>query len=106
MQRATTLLLALFCGMACGPAAPPPPPPPPTTTTPGLHIHNDQRDSPCPFPPEADVKGIDSADVTIRVYVGADGSAKSVEILEDPGNGFGRAATQCAMLWHFRRVDG
>ncbi|KYF51318.1 hypothetical protein BE08_45435 [Sorangium cellulosum] len=51
----------------------------------------------CFFPEEADRKGIDNATVVLWVHVEPDGSARTVQILHDPGNGFGRAAAQCAM---------
>ena len=50
----------------------------------------------CEFPPEADVEGIDSAVVLLSVTVGPNGRAKSVTVLRDPGNGFGRAVRSCA----------
>ena len=51
----------------------------------------------CPFPPEADSEGVDSAVVSIMVTVRADGSVQSVKVVSDPGTGFGRAARQCAL---------
>jgi protein TonB len=59
----------------------------------------------CPFPPEADSNGIDSAVVTIRVTVAADGSVRAVAILSDPGHGFGSAAQRCAFArqWNSAR---
>jgi protein TonB len=50
----------------------------------------------CEFPPEADVEDIDNAVVQLTVIVGANGRAKSVTVLRDPGNGFGQAARTCA----------
>ena len=50
----------------------------------------------CEFPPEADVEDIDTAVVQLTVTVGANGRAKSVTVLRDPGNGFGQAARTCA----------
>jgi len=50
----------------------------------------------CEFPAEADVEGIDSAVVQLSVTVGPNGRAKSVSVLRDPGNGFGRSARSCA----------
>jgi protein TonB len=50
----------------------------------------------CDFPPEADAEQIDEAYVTLQVVVGADGKAKKVTVLKDPGHGFGRMAYQCA----------
>jgi periplasmic protein TonB len=50
----------------------------------------------CEFPAEADIEGIDSAVVQLTVTVGANGRAKAVAILRDPGNGFGQSARSCA----------
>ncbi len=55
------------------------------------------KDWNCPFPPEADSEQIDQAFPTIQVAVRADGSPERVTVLSDPGHGFGRAATRCAM---------
>ncbi len=55
------------------------------------------KDWNCPFPPEADSEQIDQAFPTIQVAVRADGTAERVTVLSDPGHGFGRAATRCAM---------
>jgi hypothetical protein len=57
----------------------------------------DPRDSSCGFPSEAAVAKIDAAAVTLRVLVGPDGLPKAVQVLEQPGFGFGSAATRCAM---------
>ncbi len=51
----------------------------------------------CPFPPEADAEGRDSAVATIVVTVRPDGSPASVSVIADPGAGFGRAARKCAL---------
>jgi periplasmic protein TonB len=50
----------------------------------------------CGFPPEADRDEVNSATVTLVVTVGANGRARSVAVLSDPGHGFGRQARQCA----------
>lgn len=50
----------------------------------------------CGFPAEADMEGINRAVVTLAVTVGPDGRAKSVTVLQDPGNGFGKLARSCA----------
>ncbi len=55
------------------------------------------KDWNCPFPPEADSEQIDQAFPTVQVAVRADGTPERVTVLSDPGHGFGRAATQCAM---------
>lgn len=51
----------------------------------------------CPFPPEADAEGRDSAVATIVVTVRPDGTPASVSVVADPGAGFGRAARKCAL---------
>jgi protein TonB len=51
----------------------------------------------CPFPAEADADQIDQAVVTIMVTVRPDGSPLSVNVVKDPGHGFGRAARMCAL---------
>lgn len=51
----------------------------------------------CGFPPEADAEQINQARVRLVVVVGADGRPTSVNILSDPGYGFGRIARNCAM---------
>jgi protein TonB len=51
----------------------------------------------CPFPPEADAEGRDSAVAVIVVTVRPDGSPQSVSVVQDPGAGFGRAARKCAL---------
>jgi protein TonB len=54
------------------------------------------RDWECPFPPQADVAGIDEAIVLLQVNVDASGHATGVTILKDPGSGFADAARACA----------
>lgn len=51
----------------------------------------------CPYPAEAQLDGVDFGVVQMSVTVGADGRAKSVTILKDPGSGFGSQARQCAL---------
>jgi protein TonB len=51
----------------------------------------------CPFPGEADADQIDRASVMIQVKVKPDGSPESVQVVQDPGHGFGREAKKCAM---------
>ena len=50
-----------------------------------------------PFPAEADAENINQAVVRMVVVVGPDGRPKSVTLLSDPGNGFGREAKRFAM---------
>jgi protein TonB len=51
----------------------------------------------CPFPEEADEIGLDAALVTLRVGVDRQGSVARVDVVRDPGDGFGREARRCAM---------
>lgn len=51
----------------------------------------------CPFPLEADVERIRNATTTIRVSVNAADTLVRVDIVQDPGHGFGEAARRCAM---------
>jgi protein TonB len=53
--------------------------------------------SSCPFPAEADIEQVDYAVVTLIVTVRVDGTPRSVQVLSDPGHGFGRAARMCAL---------
>jgi protein TonB len=55
----------------------------------------------CPFPPEADVAQLDEAYVTLQVEVRADGTAATVRVIQDPGNGFGREAKRCALATRY-----
>ena len=75
-------------------AAPPGPPPPDKSRAAGLRGSSEWK---CPWPSEADAEQIDDAYVTVQVAVGADGHAKTVTLLNDPGHGFGREARLCAM---------
>jgi protein TonB len=50
----------------------------------------------CPFPPEADQRGIDEAVVRLALQVDDRGRVTEVMIEQDPGNGFGREAVACA----------
>jgi protein TonB len=55
----------------------------------------------CGFPWEADRDRIDHAIAQIQVTVKPDGTAESVELVFDPGHGFGRVAKSCAMKQHW-----
>src|SRR5450631_3533555 len=55
----------------------------------------------CPWPSEADARQVDQETVVIRVAVAVDGRADRVEVLQDPGSGFGTAARQCALATRF-----
>lgn len=51
----------------------------------------------CPWPADDETEDIDVALVSIAVTVDATGHAVRVDVLIDPGHGFGRAARRCAM---------
>lgn len=55
----------------------------------------------CPWPEKADALSIDRQKVPLRAVVNTDGTLKSVEILSDPGFGFGEAARRCASSQSF-----
>ncbi|WP_394835885.1 hypothetical protein LVJ94_03115 [Pendulispora rubella] len=59
----------------------------------------------CPFPPEADEKGIDAAIVGLSIEVTADGDVVNVTVERDPGTGFGRVAASCARSKHFSPAE-
>jgi outer membrane biosynthesis protein TonB len=50
-----------------------------------------------PFPEEADAEGLDAALVELRVRVAADGAVEQVDVVKDPGFGFGRDARRYAL---------
>lgn len=61
----------------------------------------------CPWPREANALGIDEQMVVLRVVVTTEGRAESVEVLADPGYGFGQAALACAERARFESAtDG
>ncbi|HVU02273.1 MAG TPA: energy transducer TonB [Polyangiaceae bacterium] len=51
----------------------------------------------CGFPAEADIEQVNNARVVISVTVGADGQARSANVVQDPGFGFGALARRCAL---------
>jgi periplasmic protein TonB len=55
----------------------------------------------CPWPAEADARQVDQQTVILRVAVRPDGRAERVELLSDPGFGFGPAARLCALATRF-----
>ena len=61
-------------------------------------VMNDSMWDRCPFPREADVAKVDDARAVVQVAVSATGSAEGVQILVDPGYGFGRVAAICALV--------
>jgi protein TonB len=50
----------------------------------------------CGFPDEADEAGMNQAVVGLRVSVDADGTLREVDVIRDPGFGFGQLASRCA----------
>ena len=54
------------------------------------------RNWPCGWPSEADDTELDEAFVTVRASIRADGVVEDVEVLADPGYGFGKRASLCA----------
>jgi protein TonB len=62
----------------------------------------DQSAWACPWPAEADAAQVDEQTVVIRVIVRADGHAERVELVADPGLGFGSAARNCALGTRFQ----
>jgi protein TonB len=61
----------------------------------------DQSAWTCPWPAEADAQQVDEQTVVLRVTVRADGRAERVDVVGDPGYGFGPAARQCALGTRF-----
>jgi periplasmic protein TonB len=55
----------------------------------------------CPWPAEADAEQVNEQTVVVRATVGADGRPEHVDVLSDPGLGFGRAARLCAQRTRF-----
>jgi TonB family protein len=80
-------------GSAGGSTTPPAPPGPDRSSAPRLA---DGMSWACPFPAEADEKGIDDTVVRLAIEVDAGGRPVTVSIEKDPGSGFGREAAACA----------
>jgi protein TonB len=80
--------------------APAPPRPVRDLSRPAAPIGTSWSD--CGFPEEADLDGVDYGVVKLVVAVGADGRAKSVTVLSDPGSGFGSLARRCALRRSFQ----
>lgn len=69
----------------------------------------DQAAWACPWPAEADAEQVNERTVILRVAVRPDGRAADVDLLSDPGLGFGPAARACALATRFepaRDADG
>jgi protein TonB len=56
----------------------------------------------CPWPAEADAEQVNDQTVVLRVSVRPDGRAERVDVLSDPGFGFGAAARLCALRTAFQ----
>ena len=72
-------------------------------------VSPDQAAWSCPWPAEADAEQVNERTVVLRVRVQADGRAQTVDVLSDPGFGFGAAARACALATRFdpaRDADG
>jgi protein TonB len=61
----------------------------------------DQSDWNCPWPAEADAEHVNEQTVVLQASVRADGRAEHVDVLSDPGFGFGAAARLCALRTRF-----
>jgi protein TonB len=61
----------------------------------------DQSAWSCQWPSEADAQQIDEQTVVLRVVVRVDGRAERVDVVSEPGFGFGQAARTCAMATRF-----
>jgi len=61
----------------------------------------DQSGWNCPWPAEADADQVNEQTVVLQASVRADGRADKVDILSDPGFGFGAAARLCALRTRF-----
>lgn len=86
-----------------GRAAPPPPPPPPPRPDRSRPASlNGARQWDCGFPSSADVEGIRSAVVVLRIIVRPDGRPQKIEVVSDPGHGFGTHARNCAKQHRFQ----
>lgn len=55
----------------------------------------------CPWPAEADAEQVNEQTVVLQASVGADGRADKVDIVSNPGFGFGAAARLCALRTRF-----
>jgi protein TonB len=55
----------------------------------------------CPWPAEADAEQVNEQTVVLQAIVRADGRAADVNVLRDPGFGFGAAARLCTLRTRF-----
>ncbi len=82
-------------------ARPAPPPPPKKNCARAAQLVS-SRSWNCPFPGAADVAQIDRAVVLVSVTLNTAGKPRRVNILRDPGYGFGAAARRCAYTKSYR----
>ena len=80
------------------PTQPPKPQPPPPAPTRDLSapVSLPFDEWSCPWPAEAMDLAIDEQTAIIKVTVGADGQIEASRVVSDPGDGFGKAALECA----------
>lgn len=88
-------------GQGTKPKPPPPPPPPPEKSKARAAGARGTNWSSCGFPAQADMEQIDFARVRLSVTVDPSGKATSVQVLADPGNGFGSLARSCAFRMRY-----
>ena len=86
-------------GTGTAPPAPPKPAGPDLSKAAGNGSVNWRN---APFPSEADAEQIDDAYVMLRITTDASGRALKVEVVKDPGHGFGREAKAYAMRQSFQ----
>jgi len=98
VRKQTAIANGVPGGRGTAPAAPPPPTV--DKSQPASLVPGDDWNS-CPFPAEADAEQQNQAVVRLVIVVAPDGRASSVNILSDPGYGFGQAARQCALRKRF-----
>jgi protein TonB len=77
-------------------------PQPPAADTPSAKARPKNAAWDCPFPKEADAKGIDDADVVVIVSVAADGQPTGARVGGAAPNGFGPAALRCALAQEYQ----
>jgi protein TonB len=66
----------------------------------------DEEQWQCDWPKEADASEVDRQTVVLRARVSAEGAARSVDVIQDPGLGFGAAAQACALHTRFEPAHG
>ena len=74
---------------------------PPSLRSRARAVTLDQSAWNCPWPAEADAEQVNEQTVILQASVRADGRADRVDILSDPGLGFGAAARLCALRTRF-----